>query len=282
MNINSKKVRIVGLMCITMFLIIPSLSFALKFKQIVTFGDSLSDHGNLHSFVPIFPETRSNGDVWVDYLQKELNADIKNYAVIGAMTSEHLYPDVQEMSDSGYIPQLGLIDQVSRYIKEGNEFEPSETLFTVWIGANNLIKLGYDIEDIIEENISNPNFDLHETTQTMTQSMIGNAMTDITNAFINLLNSGAKHIVVLTLPDIGKSPWYNTRSEAEIQGATELASAYNYYLLSTVDQVTANYPEITVYKFDLFQIMDEVLEKDMFINTTESYMKLDDEGFALT
>jgi len=279
-----KKAKMGGVFCIVLLFIIPSHAFALKFKQIVTFGDSLSDHGNLHYYVPIFPETRSNGDVWVDYLRDELNADLHNYAVIGAMTSGHLYPEVQEMSESSLIPKLGLIGQVDRYIDEGIEFEPSETLFTVWIGANNLIKLGYDIEAAIIENMKDPdpNFNLETTIQTMTQEMIGNAMDDISHALIKLLNIGAKHIVVLTLPDIGKSPWYNTRSEKEIEDATELASAYNYYLLSTVDQVTANYSEKTVYKFDLFQIMDDVIEESMFKNYTESYMKLNDEGFALT
>jgi len=281
MNVFSKKVRTVGSIFIAFFFITPSLAFALKFKQIVTFGDSLSDHGNLHMYVTMYPETRTNGDVWVDYLRKELNADLKNYAVIGAMTSKHLYDDIQKMSDNEAIPQLGLTDQIDRYIAEGNEFKPSETLFTVWIGANNLIRLGYDIEAKIIENMDNPDFDLQATTQTMTQDMIVHAMTDMTYAFTTLFNLGVKHIVVLTLPDIGKAPWYNQRSEMEIEAATALATAFNNSLLSTLDLVTANYSDVTVYKFDLFQIMDDVLEKDMFKNETGSYLKLDEAGYII-
>jgi len=294
MNFNLKKEKLLGVIIVTLLFITPSLAFALKFKQIVTFGDSLSDHGNLQSHLPDQPATKSNGDVWVDYLKKELNAQLTNYAVIGAMTSKHLKDPVQALSDAGAISQLGLLAQIDQYIEEKpDDFEPSETLFTFWIGANNLIRLGYDIEDkmeeIIEENKNNPDFDLQKEMQTvtltMTQTMIGNAMIDITKAFGKLLNDiGAKHIVVLTLPDIGKTPWYNTRSETDIEAATNLATAYNYNLLLTVDQaiVDSNYSDVTVYKFDLFQIMDDVLDLNMFIDTTGSYMKLDDEGFALT
>jgi phospholipase/lecithinase/hemolysin len=284
MDTYLKKVKFAGVLCTVLFLLTPSLSFALKFKQIVTFGDSLSDHGNLQSQIPNQPATKSNGDVWVDYLKKELNAELTNYAVIGAMTSKHLKDDVQKMSDDGFILQLGLLAQIDRYIdQKPDDFDPSETLFTVWIGANNLIRLGYDIEAEVVANMENPDFNLEVTTQTMTQTMIEKAKVDITNAFNKILsNIGAKHIVVLTLPDIGKSPWYNQRSEAEIQSATTLASTYNYYLLLTVDQVVANYPDVTLYKFDLFEIMDEILAKDLFQNEVDSYMKLDDEGYALT
>jgi phospholipase/lecithinase/hemolysin len=247
-----------------MFILTPSLSFALKFKNIVTFGDSLSDHGNLKSQILDQPETKSNGDVWVDYLKKELNAELTNYAVIGAMTSKHLKDDYQAMSDAGAISQLGFVSQVNQFIENPIDFEPSETLFTIWIGANNFIKFGYG------ELGSDP------------AVMIQNAMFDISNALTKLINNNARHIVVLTLPDIGKSPWYNKRSAPEIQAATELASTYNYYLMATVDQITMPHPEVTVYKFELFQIMDELLTKNIFPNVTDSYMKLDAWGYALT
>ena len=261
MNTFTKKIWV---LFIGLFLILPSQSFALKFKNIVTFGDSLSDHGNLQSQIPDQPATKSNGDVWVDYLKKELNAELTNYAVIGAMTSKHLNDNVQAMSDAREISQLGFVSQVDQFIEDPIDFEPSETLFTVWIGANNFIKFGYG------------------QLGTDPIAMIQNAMSDITGALEKLLNIGAKHIVILTLPDIGKSPWYNKRAESEIKAATDLASTYNYYLLTTVDQVTANYSDITVYKFDLFQIMDELLAIDLFPNETDSYMKLDASGYALT
>jgi len=270
MNLFSKKVwTIFGGICIAIFLFTPSAAFALKFKHIVAFGDSLSDYNNLHTYFPEdMPVARTNGATWVMYLADELNASLDNNAFIGAMTREHLYNDIQLLSDSGAVPQFGLVSQVNRYLSENNAFEPSETLFTVWIGANNLIKFGYG------ELGPDP------------AVMIGDAMVDIGFALSALISNGAMHIVILTLPDIGKSPWYidpkMNRTEEEIAGATLLASTYNYFLLQTVGQMMMAYPEVTFYQFDLFQIMDDIEKKNIFPNTTGSYMKLNDEGFALT
>jgi len=267
MNYFSKKVKsmagLIGLMCLFLGILTPSLVFAIKFKHIVTFGDSLSDHGNLHSYVSEAPEAKTNGDVWVEYLAKELNATLDNNAFIGAMTSKHLSNDLQEMSDNGLLPQFGLISQVDRYIAETNNFDPDETLFTILIGANNLIKFGYG------ELGSDP------------EAMVTNAMTDIAEAFTKLLNIGATNFIVLTLPNIGISPFYNWRPTAEIELATQLAAAYNLSLKLTVNQLIVNKPQVSLYIFDLFEVIDDLINEGIFSNVTGSYMKLDEEYYII-
>jgi len=270
MKIFSKKVRTVfGGLCIAMFLFSPSVAFALKFKHIIAFGDSLSDYNNLHTYFPDeVPVARTNGATWVMYLADEFNAiTLDNNAFIGAMTSKHLYDDIQTLSDSEAVPQFGFVSQVDRFISENRPFEPSETLFTVCIGGNNLIRFGM-------ENENNPTAD--------PTPMIQSAMADIGYAFNKLLEVGAMHIAVLTVPDPGKAPYYNWRTEMEIIGSSLLASSYNQAMLTTVKQVVSIKPDVTIYEFDMFQIVDDIIEKEIFPNIAGSYMKLDDEFYALT
>ncbi|MBF0450576.1 MAG: SGNH/GDSL hydrolase family protein [Candidatus Magnetomorum sp.] len=268
MNCILKKIKFIAgthvMMFFCLFLLIPSIASAHKIKHIVTFGDSLSDHHGLKTYVSTAREAMTNGDVWIEYLARELNATLDNNAFIGAMTSKHINDDIQALSDTETIPQLGLIAQIDRYIDEAHTFEPSETLFTIWIGANNLIRFGMG---------GFPGMQPDE--------MITNAMTDVSNAVTKLLNIGATNYVVMTLPDIGKSPFYNWRSEEEIAGATQLSASYNAGFMHTINQLLMNKPGIAVYEFDLFQIMDEIIQKQIFPNITGSYMKLD-EGFYAT
>jgi len=258
-NLVISKVVIVFL---GFLLFIPSSAFALKYKHIVAFGDSLSDHYNLNTYIPSAQESMTNGDVWVEYLSRELNATLDNNAFIGAMTRKHLKDDIQAASDSGAIPQLGLIGQIDNYIEEAHEFNPDETIFSIWIGSNNLIRYGSGgYGDITPEQ------------------MIYSAMNDIAEAVTKLIGIGAAHYIFMNLPDIGKSPWYSKGTAEEVAAATQLAAGYNYALMNTTNQLFADKPGIKLYFFDIVQVMNEIIEKELFPNITDTYRVLDELGF---
>jgi phospholipase/lecithinase/hemolysin len=250
------------LVLVLLGIMLPSSAFALKYKHIVAFGDSLSDHYNLKTYFDTTPEAMTNGDVWIEYLSRELNATLDNNAFIGAMTRKHLNDDIQSASDSGAIPQLGLIGQIDNYMNEANEFNPDETLFSIWIGSNNLIKYARGgFGDITPEQ------------------MITAAMTDIGEAITKLLSIGATQYIIMNLPDIGKSPWYGSGSAEDVAAATQLALGYNNALMNTINQLLMNKPGIKVYCFDIVQILDEIIEKEMFPIVNDSYYILDENGY---
>ena len=245
-----------------LLIVMPASAYALKYKHIVAFGDSLSDHYNLNTYISTAQESMTNGDVWVEYLSRELNATLDNNAFIGAMTRKHLYDNIQAMSDSGTIPQMGLNGQIENYIEEAHEFNPNETLFSIWIGSNNLIKFGKgEFGDITPEQ------------------MISNAMTDIGEAVTKLLNIGATQYIVMNLPDIGKSPWYGSGTPEQVAAASQLAFGYNDALMYTINQLLMDKPGIKLYCFDMVQIMNEIVEKEIFPNITGSYKVLDEGGY---
>jgi len=71
-------------------------SYAKDFKNIVVFGDSLSDQGNFYSMSggqppePYFEGRYSDGPVWVEHLIKnlEIKGQLLNYAHGGAQTGD--------------------------------------------------------------------------------------------------------------------------------------------------------------------------------------------------
>ena len=119
--------------------------------EIVVFGDSLSDTGNLFNFTqgvfpplpPYYQGRFSNGPVWVEWLATRLGVDIPmpfyyspspgtNYACGGAMTgsgrTELGIPNIGEQIESF----LDFLDQ------NGNKPTDSQ-LFVIWGGANDFI-----------------------------------------------------------------------------------------------------------------------------------------------
>ena len=240
------------------------------FRTIVAFGDSLTDHFGLASYIGLYDPVRNpngaleawtNGDVWVEYLADELKADLDNNAIAGAMTLGHENNNIQALVDAGKLPPLGLVGQVNRFVNENHSFNPETTLFTIWIGGNDLLEYGRG-----------------ESGAADTQELITSAIDNIINSMSALASDGARNMLVINLPDLGKSPAYNSRSPQEIQGVTALTSAFNGALAQGVAGFQAVFPEVTVISFDIFTNLNEIISSDTFANVTGTYMVLDENG----
>ena len=74
-----KKRVLMGVLLIMSVVWVPTYT-AFAYSNIVAFGDSLSDNGNI--------ERATNGYVWVEYLAdyEHLDADLYNFAQAGATT----------------------------------------------------------------------------------------------------------------------------------------------------------------------------------------------------
>ena len=99
-------VKMTPVLLLTLSLLLPTTASAFPFDEIVVFGDSLSDQGNLSTLTgglippgnpairPFYVDGRfSNGPIWVDHLQSDdPGLSVTNFAVGGAFTGSFIDP----------------------------------------------------------------------------------------------------------------------------------------------------------------------------------------------
>lgn len=214
-------------------------TFAAPFDEIVVFGDSLSDNGNLLLIEDqpkpdpaLYYQGRfSNGPVWVEYLAEppRLNLPLHDRALGGAQSD-------------GLIPP-GLIEQVTAYIATSGPPLSHDSLFVIWIGGNDYLNGNGDFQGAVD---------------------------NINTAMERLAEFEARHILVLNLPDLGAIP--DTLTTPEAAEATVFSLNFNAELGNMIDRFSAEHPEIGLYEFDVFSFFMEIRNNPAafgFINVTE-------------
>lgn len=210
------------------------------FTELIVFGDSLSDNGNLRlesGVVPFDPYSLgrfSNGAVWVQYLAQSLGLPLvpsyvggSNYATGGSQTGlafSDLNPD-QPIPLGPNIRQ-----QVQLYPGTPNGTE----LFVVWGGGNDFFSV------------------LAGVTQLTPQQMAD----DLFLAISVLYDRGGRSFAVCNLPDIGRTPAYRGGDQQAL--ATQLTLQFNAALWARLDQLQ-NLTNITIYRIDVFNFFEQMI-----------------------
>ncbi len=234
--------------------LVPAGVSAGCFSDLIVFGDSLSDNGNLHEIFgvppgpPYFEGRFSNGPTWVEILATRLDLDpdsMQNFATGGAKTG----------SDNFLIPEAsGLLTQINAFVTANPEADP-HALCVVWAGANDFFG---ELED--------------------PESTITAAVTNIATAVIMLAGVGAETILVPNLPDLGKTPdLLATDDPMVIGGAGQISRAFNDALAGVLQGLESQLG-IVIVQLDVLTLFEEVLgqpEAFGFTNVTEPCLQLD-------
>ena len=210
-----------------------------SFSAIYAFGDSLSDVGNLYAWssdpahgLPLQPAPPyangqfSNGSVWVQ--------DLGGIARLSALTPSNLggndyaWGDATTGNTPSLTPDINL--QVAQFLAANHNSAPSNGLYTVWIGAN-------DLFNILSGAPGTP-------------ADAANLEADAIKA---LVLAGAKTLIVPLLPDLGKTPGISVLGSAASAEAGALALAYNTALQSDLTGVTG------VHFLDTFSLIDQAV-----------------------
>ncbi|RJP94977.1 MAG: hypothetical protein C4518_02335 [Desulfobacteraceae bacterium] len=267
---KTRLLSITTVLLLSLMLMLPAGTFAKSFNKIIAFGDSLSDHHGLEQYLSLYDpisnpngvlEAWTNGDVWVEYLADIMGATLDNNAIAGAMTEGHENESIQALSDQGALPQLGLIGQVNSFSNENPSFLPKDTLFTIWIGGNDLLEYGRGESDAASVD-----------------ALLSDATDNIINSMSKLASEGATNFLVLNLPDLGKTPAYNSRTPSEIAGATSLSLMFNAALETGLTNFKKLFPDVKIYTLDVFTLMNKMIADGEFVNSTDTYMVLDENG----
>ena len=221
-----KKIRKHLCLWVFLLLVLSRPGGAMQFNAIVSFGDSLSDTGNLYENVlkfavdwELYYQGRlSNGPLWIEYLADVLGLGgaLHNFAFAGAKTGAQIL-----------LP--GLLSQVDTYL--GQAVPSPETLFAVWVGAMNFLYGG--AQDQID------------------------AVPDILESLDLLARAGAVHILVAGLPDLGATPRRIGSGEDRRMGRDQ-AINFNTQLVSGLAIFEKKHPTAKIYYVDVFDLFTRI------------------------
>jgi thermolabile hemolysin len=228
-----------------------------KINKVIVFGDSVSDTMNMYNATHwVVPNVNSyflghftNGKVWNEYLTDALAMPNYNWAVGGAAADD-------------YYVVPGLTSQVQTHLNfaaSAPNYKPANSLYTVLIGANDLISYGKTPDQIIA------------TEQT---------------ALENLITSGARNILMLNLPDLSASPKFSAamgfKTDAERQALHDNVLLLNQKLITLRDTLQAKYgATLKIKLFETKPIVDSILANGAsygFTNTTESCLDINKDS----
>ena len=196
--------------------------------NLVSFGDSLSDSGNVHATLGIFAAPyaglNSNGPVWVGHLSESLGLGAHTgsqtggtaHGWAGARAAEASFlvdPDVFAVGHPG-IPNVPVQTQVNAYLAANNGVADPNTLYTVWGGANDALYAAATYE----------------------YSAVPIAASAIASIADQLMDAGATSVLIMNLPNIGLTPRQNVDSAAAA-GGDLISTSFNDALTASVNAI---------------------------------------------
>jgi phospholipase/lecithinase/hemolysin len=215
---------------------------ASRFGQIISFGDSLSDTGNLFAnsggLVPPQDDyaggegRASNGILWVEYLAGRLDVPVDDYAYFGAKTDDTNYND-----DTLPFLLLGLRDQVDLFLADlGEDKVDNRDLFLIAIGANDFFAY------------------LNKGGAFPITGGIDNTVAEVGR----LLDAGARHVVVVNVPDLSSTPAFAGLPQGQKDDLQLLVATYNLFLEQGLETLARDY-HANVVVVDAFAVLNDII-----------------------
>lgn len=213
------------------------LSYGIALHNVVIFGDSLSDNGNLYEYMhhslpqspPYFEGRFTNGPVWAErlvqgYFTHDSARHLHDYAFGGAGV----------LTDANDDDELFTLKrEVDTYLlAHNNKIDPNNMYF-VWIGGNNYLGVPDDIDAAVTDVVQGIQKDLER-----------------------LVQKGAKNITIMNLPDLGKTPLAK-EIEAE-EKLTTISATHNTQLFAMYEELRNKYPDAHWFFFDAGQIFTDI------------------------
>lgn len=187
-----------------------SSASAKAYDELVVFGDSLSDNGNVYNAFfqlipkpPYFQGRFSNGPVAVEVMADKLGIPLKDYAFGGASTG----------LSNVYVPgsTSGMQSQISAFAEEvasAGKAIDTDALYVVWGGGNDLLSV---------------------LTSAQPSNIDAAVVTAVTNLLGNvhaLYKAGARDVLVPLLPDLASS-YYGTSGAMPSSMLSGVSSSFN-------------------------------------------------------
>ncbi|MBV9757373.1 MAG: SGNH/GDSL hydrolase family protein [Alphaproteobacteria bacterium] len=219
------------------------------FGNIYAFGDSLSDAGNDFilslNHLPVSPPYVdghfTNGPTWVQDLAASMSLPTVSASLSGG--TDFAYGGAETGSEPLHSANLlDLPTQLAEFRAEYPHPNPN-ALYTVWAGSN-------DVIDAINEWFVNPTTAFADLQQ---------AVNNIADFSFSLAEAGAKNMLLLTVPDIGKTPEEREQGKSHAHVGHVMAKLFDQDLTQTM-QVVAAQAHLNLGILDTFSLIDQAVK----------------------
>lgn len=217
-----------------------------QFTDLLIFGDSLSDTGNVFATTgnpqpPYFEGRYSNGPLWVDYLAERLGLPPVQPSTSGG--TDYAWASAESGTGESLFGVPNLHTQIDGFLL--NHVPRANELIIVWAGANDL--LGGRADAIT-------------------------AATNVAVAVSNLAHAGGTHFMVPNLPPLTLAPFTHSMSAEQRQTLDDQAAQFNRLLDAALDELQSQL-RIAVFRVDIEGLTRQVLDDPAsfgFSNVTTS------------
>jgi phospholipase/lecithinase/hemolysin len=246
-NLISRTFYAIG---IALFFFSVQPAFSQQFSQIIAFGDSLVDVGNVAGLTepgvsPVingyYEETHfSDNIIWVETLANYLGLPARtpgrgNSTTLTPLPDGNTWAWGGSEAAIGSVQPPGVIEPIPNLLKEVTQYleanVPNEdTLYTIWSGADNLLIGGQYGPEAAQK-----------------------AVKAVKLAMQRLENAGARNILVFNLPKLGSTPSAQAGGVIVELAADIYAEAYNKALSKTVKKLRKDrYFQAQLYLVDIY------------------------------
>lgn len=206
-----------------------------QFDTIVTFGDSLSDNGNLYRYFmhylpaspPYFDGRFSEGPVWIEYLYNQYfpssyTIGMQDYAVGGAGAI---------LSYKENLP-FTLAVEIADYFHWNTYGHKDTTLYSIWIGSNNYVNEPSNVDSLTTEVVDAIGLSLEK-----------------------LIAGGGDKFLLINLPDLARLPIAKDSPNQSL--LTRLTLEHNQKLTNKISELRNKYPSVLFIEFDAYQFFNQ-------------------------
>ncbi|WP_299002243.1 SGNH/GDSL hydrolase family protein [uncultured Shewanella sp.] len=199
-------------------------------NKVVSFGDSISDTGNLYNASQwLFPNDNSwflghfsNGYVWTEYVSQLMGLPLYNWAISGAAGEDQ------------YVILPGVTDQIDSYVEYmqlAENYDPKDSLVTLEFGLNDFVNYDRSVAEVSG---------------------------DFTEIIEKLIDSGITNMLVLNLPDASHAPQFKYSSADKAIEVKDKIMEYNAFIKNQIE----NYQDqgYNFVLFDTYTLFDNVID----------------------
>lgn len=224
------------IVCLLSCLLFFPTVFALNAKEIVFFGDSLTDNGNLYRHTmkvipkspPYFEGRFTNGLTWAEEFALNYATKYQIYAVGGATAVFH-------RPTTKFVAPTTLTLEIYKYLFDSLMQNRGDNLYVIWIGDNDYMYY----QDMDPELGTN------------------DVIEGIVSAIKTLTNYGARHFLVLNLMDSTKTPYIQKNGDAAT--LKKLIMIHNKKLNHAMANLQNAMPQIQINLLDTFDYYNDIL-----------------------